>query len=89
MLIETLVSRKLVSLLQFKPPPQSYSNQKPASTSSLHAHSESGSSKQDLAASAAAALAGAVSRTKSNQQSPTLAHHQPVFADHKHGKCAF
>ena len=53
--------------------PQSYSNQKPASTSSSHAHSESGSSKQDLAASAAAALAGAVSRRKSNQQSPTLA----------------
>lgn len=55
--------------------PQSFSNQKPAS--SLHAHSESDSSKQDLAASAAAALARAVSRRKSNQQFPTLAHHQP------------
>ena len=39
-------------------------------------HSQSGSSQQDLAASAAAALAGAVSRRHRNQPFPALAHPQ-------------
>jgi hypothetical protein len=63
-----------------QPAPQSGSNQTPASTSTSHAHRQSGSSQQDLAASAAAALAGAVGTRKINQQSPALAHRQPPWS---------
>jgi hypothetical protein len=52
-------------------------NQRPAPTYPSHTHSQSKSAQQDLAASAAAALAGPVSRRQSNQQSPALTYHQP------------
>ena len=57
--------------------PQCDSNQKPVSTSTSHAHRQSGSSQAGLAASAAATLAGVVSIRKINRQSPALAHRQP------------
>ena len=60
--------------------PQSYSNQKPVSTSISHAHCQPGSSQQHPAAPAALTLAGAISRGKSNQQSPALAHRQPPLS---------
>jgi hypothetical protein len=57
--------------------PQTYSNQRTASNHSSHAHNQSGSFRQDLAASAAAALARDVSRRQGNQQSTALTHHRP------------